>query len=67
MTKNNYHDTCPFWCCSWSAPKPGFLKPGHVGKTETTNREDLFQALTEFAYYKLRKLNKVNKTTKILK
>ena len=49
------------------APKPGFLKPGHVGRTETIDGDALFQAFTGFAYNKFSKLNKVNKTTKILK
>lgn len=49
------------------APKLGFLKPGHVGRTETIDGDALLQLLTGFAYNKFNKLNKVNKTTKILK
>ena len=43
-----------------------FLKPVHMGKTETAYGEALFQALTGYAYDTFGKLNKVNKTTKIL-
>lgn len=30
------------------APNPGFLKPGHVGKTDTTDGEALSQAVIGF-------------------
>ena len=40
---------------------------GQISRTETTDGDALFQALTGFACNKFSKLNKVNKTTKILK